>query len=154
MVHIVALGRNSAPSFLYNLDGHVGTGRQNSMDDVEFVRLGYYSMSRNPHAGNLSSDLKTAIGQMKPSGAFGPDLDAVIRAHERSRGGAQDGVVSPTPPNTPWKGRYDANHQWIVEVLLANLHDVAGGAYPRIDMLTGCGGTLRARIQQIFTIPG
>jgi len=154
MVQIVAVGRNKAPSFLYNIDAHVGTGRQNQLDDVEFVRLGYYSLLRNPRAGAIAAEVRAALTLLKPSGEFGADLDAVIRAHQRSRGGTQDGVVSPMPAGTAWKGRYDSMHTWIVEVLQANLHDLAGDKYPRIDTLEGCGSTLKARIKQIFTIPG
>jgi hypothetical protein len=153
MVHPMAHGQSgSSSSFWFNLDAKVGTGRENKLEDVEFVRLGYALMGQAA-AGQprITPRFRQAVAEMAPAGAFGPDLDLVIRAHEADRGGAQDGCVSPMPAQAVAMAvSYDGSHAYIAAVLNHYMRLANPDLFPRLDQYPDCGPSLRARIPQIF----
>lgn len=139
--------------FMFNIHSHVGTGMLNQLDDVEFCRLAYTVMRKlgvnsNPKSGALVA----AIANVKPSGPFGPDLDAAIRAHQAYQGGSQDGRVSPLTNPVMAETGYGGGHMWLVSIYDGNLSKQMPGAYPRLDLHPMCGPALRASVQKMFSM--
>lgn len=154
MVHVMpssSSGRG-AP-FFYNIDEHVGTGRANFPEDVEFVRFGYFALreAKSAKSAQARADLAAELAGLRPSGGFDTDLEAVIRAHERVRGGTQDGCVSPMRGYLSANhGTYDHKHSWIMVILNNWMIDLLGDRYPRLDAHGSCGPLLRSRMQAMF----
>lgn len=135
---------------MFNINAHVGVGQRNLLDDVEFSRMAYTAIGRDS-LFKIDDALRATIASLNPIGPFGPDLDAVIKAHERSRGGAQDGRVSPLPENTAaLGGHYDRKHGWIVMALNTALRDVYEQQFPRLDLVPGCGASLVQAMRSLF----
>jgi hypothetical protein len=138
------------PRFLFNIGGNVGPGCPNEQSDVQFVQLGYYAMVRDPkNSSLLTAEERTALGKIVPgaaySGAPQDPLTLAIKAHERSRGGTQDGHVSVVRSG----GTY-GKHTYIVVALNLSLVDTLKGDYPRLDKHPRCPVFLGSRIQKIL----
>jgi len=119
--------------FRWNLTTNVGRNQPNALDDVELVRFGYACAARNtlfPSRAEMANE----FSKMRTTGGYADDLQVVIDAHQKLRGGTQDGAVSVDRGGTfnP-KERYDNVHQWIIAVLNNNMLDIIGDIYPRID---------------------
>lgn len=97
MVQAISFKKQGLVRHAWNIDGKVGLSSPNKEDDVQFVQFGYFCMlSKFP---GLSAPEKTAFGAIvlgsRCTGVENDPLVLAIRAHQASRGGAQDGVVSP-----------------------------------------------------------
>lgn len=137
--------------FLFNIGANVGPRCPNDQADVQFVQLGYYAMVRDPKNSSLiSAAERAALMRVVPgasySGAAQDPLTLAIAAHEKSRGGAQDGHVSVVKGN----GGYDGQHAFIVVVLNLSLVDTMRGDYPRLDKHPKCPSLLRSKILSIL----
>jgi hypothetical protein len=136
--------------FRWNLTQNVGRNQPNVLDDVELVRFGYACMARNtrfPPKGALPD----VLAQMSSTGGYDDDLQSVIDAHEKSRGGTQDGCVSVDRSTQINKGVYDAaHHNWIIGALNNNMRDVVGDIYPRIDKSDFSGPGISAVVKKLL----
>jgi hypothetical protein len=138
------------PRFLFNIGANVGPGCPNDQADVQFVQLGYYAMVRDPkNSSALTAAERSALGKVVPgafySGAAQDPLTLAIIAHEKSRGGAQDGHVSPVRGG----GQY-GQQVFIVVKLNLSLIDTMSGDYPRLDKHPKCPGVLRGNVLRIL----
>jgi peptidoglycan hydrolase-like protein with peptidoglycan-binding domain len=139
--------------FMFNIHSHVGQGMPNRLDDVEFCRLAYYEMRKIRSSDTAkSAALVAAINAVKPSGPFGPDLDAAIRAHQAYQGGTQDGRVSPLMNPVMAETGYGGGHMWLVSIYDGNLSKQLATSYPRLDLHQMCGTALRASVQKMFNM--
>jgi hypothetical protein len=137
--------------FMFNIHAHVGNGMTNQLDDVEFCRLAYFEMRKlRPNSDPKSAVLVAAIAAVQPSGPFGPDLDAAIRAHQAYQGGIQDGRVSPLTNAVAAEKGYGGGHKWLVSIYDGNLCDQLKTSYPRLDLHPKCGMALRTAVQKMF----
>lgn len=136
--------------FLFNIGANVGPGCPNDQADVQFVQLGYYAMLRDPkNSSVLSAAERSALAKIVPgvtySGTAQDPLTVAIMAHEKSRGGAQDGHVS-VIRNGGGYGR----HAFIAVILNLCLIDTMKGDYPRLDKHPKCPSVLRSNILKIL----
>ncbi|MBR0696392.1 hypothetical protein [Bradyrhizobium lablabi] len=136
-------------SIMWNLSSEVGQGKRNNADDVELVRLGYFSMRKDPKAQTfLNQREKDALAKLRSKGPFDQDLDECIRAHQASRGGTQDGFISVAKYTEANTGLYDHKNRWIIIVLNTNmLHMIP--QYPRIDLSDDAGKDLSSSVASI-----
>lgn len=133
-----------------NVSGNVGPGGPNHPDDVQLVQLGYQSMLLSPVNQKLLSPAeREAFAKVKPgapySGAADDPLTVAIRAHEASRGGAQDGHVS-----VARGGSYDGKHSFIVIALNNAIRDTMTRDFPRLDKHPQCPPELRISVMKIL----
>jgi hypothetical protein len=144
MVDFVQLGQIN---FYFNVTAPVGVGQMNRVDDVELVRFGYKSMVKAAKVP-VDPQLKSLIDKMPYKGPFSDDVAAVIKQHEKVRGGTQDGRISRA---VTFHGTgYDGQHSWIIEVLSNNIRAATGKVFPRLDLDTDCGPNLKAGLVFIF----
>ena len=143
---------SSALVFRWNLTANVGKGQPNLAEDVELVRLGYLAVREDPKVPPRA-ELREPLSKLQPFGPYGPDLQAVIDAHQKIRGGTQDGIVSVAKisSTTTNVDHYDGIHTWIIVALDNKLHSLPGDIYPRIDKHPKCGPELKKKALKIFT---
>ncbi|WP_174280116.1 hypothetical protein [Sphingomonas bacterium] len=134
--------------FQWDLDANVGRNCPNRVEDVELVRFGYTCMKS---AADLTAQQQSTLAAMKNSGGYGPDLQAVIDAHESARGGAQDGRVSQLPKALTLTA-YDGQHMQILVALNANMRADDKANYPRIDKAAASGPVISAKSRSLFRI--
>jgi hypothetical protein len=127
----------------------------NKLDDVELVRFGYNCMRLNTRFPTTDPGLLSALKAMRRTGGFDQDLADVIVAHQRSRGGTQDGIVSVARISATSKNRerYDGAHSWIIVALDNNMVDVAADVYPRIDKHPDSGFGVSSAVKKVFDLP-
>jgi hypothetical protein len=143
MVKPLILNGQFGPKVFINLSANVGPQSPNKPDDVQFVQLGYLSMSQSPLLrGRLSQAEREAFGKIKPgafySGASDDPLTVAIRAHEAGRGGTQDGHVSVATGST-----YDGTHSFIIVPLNNAIRDMMVRDFPRVDKHPQCPAALK-----------
>lgn len=149
MVAAVFIRGGRSGSIMWNLTNEVGLGKANNLDDVELVRLGYFSMGRDPNAQPLLSQReRDALAKVRSKGPFDLDLDECIRAHEAGRGGTQDGFISVMKFTEVNSGRYDHKHRWIIMVLNSNMVGVIP-QFPRIDLSDDAGPQISSSVANI-----
>jgi hypothetical protein len=134
----------------WNLSADVGPGQPNRPDDVEFVRFGYFLMKDNPKAMNGPfAALKPVLQHVTPTGVFDNALAEAIRAHQRVRGGTQDGRISVARDNKFNLGAYDGKNTWIVFPLNNSMIELASNIYPRIDLHPQSGPAVSTSVRKI-----
>lgn len=138
------------PRFLFNIGANVGPGCPNDQADVQFVQLGYYAMLRDPkNSSVLTAAERSALSKVVPGAVYGgaaqDPLTLAIIAHEKSRGGAQDGHVSVARGG----GAY-GQHAFIVIKLNLSLIDTMRGDYPRLDKHPKCPSLLRNSVLRML----
>ena len=144
MVSPLILNGGNGPRVFLNISGNVGPGSPNRADDVQLVQLGYASMLLSPQAqGQLNQAERRAFAAVKPGvpyfGAADDPLTVSIRAHEASRGGAQDGLVS-----VARGASYDGGkHTFIIIALNNAIRDTMIQDFPRVDKHPQCPAALR-----------
>jgi hypothetical protein len=148
MVQAMVVPHNQA--LFWNLSSDVGPGQPNKTDDVEFVRFGYFLMKDNPKAmtGQFVT-LKPILQKVTPTGPFDNPLAEAILAHQRLRGGTQDGRVSVAKANNFNRGQYDGQHIWMVFPLNNTMIDMAPNIFPRIDLHPQSGPAVTATVRKI-----
>jgi hypothetical protein len=140
----------------WNIEANVGLHAPNQLLDVQLVQFGYLMMSMDPQARLQSFEREALAGlQVGPRCTGMPDdpLVKVIIAHQRSRGGVQDGRVSviATASGSYTEG---GTFTYIMAVLNNNMRHMAPAAYPRIDQDPRCPVDLRRAVAQIYGLPG
>jgi hypothetical protein len=134
----------------FNISANVGPNCPNRREDVEMVQFGYFAASM---ASDVPGDLKPVYSKVVPgatyTGAPGDPLTLAIAAHERSRGGTQDGHVS----KLHGTGAYNCHHQHLGMIMLALtncMRQLLGRDFPRIDKHPKCPAGLAASIRRTF----
>lgn len=140
MVKPIVIPTSDGPVYWWNLGANVGARSPNHPEDVQLVQFGYFCMLNNPrNASLLKPEERAAFAAVKigPSctGQENDPLVIAIRAHEKSRGGAQDGHVSVAPPG---QVVYDGVHTFILNVLVTNIRVVTKTDFPRFDKHPAC----------------
>jgi hypothetical protein len=142
--------------FFWNIDAKVGANAANKLLDVQLIQLGYVAMLASPaNKGKLSQAEVDAFSKIKPgancTGREDDLLVRAIRAHEASRGGAQDGVVSPLGQGHISYTDASGPHTLILLALNNSLRDVLGDSYPRIDLHADCPTDLKNLSRATFS---
>jgi hypothetical protein len=142
--------------FFWNIDAKVGVNAPNRSVDVQLVQLGYRAVFKSPfNAGRLTPAEVDAYINIQPgaicSGREDDPLVQAIRAHEQSRGGTQDGVVSPLGQGHIVYTDAAGPHALILVALNNSLKDMLGDAYPHIEKHPECPGELRSLAELMFS---
>ena len=151
MVSPLILTGSIGPRLFLNISGNVGPGSPNRPDDVQLVQLGYASLLLSPQAqGQLNQAERQAFAAVTPGAPYfgAPDdpLTLSIRAHEASRGGTQDGVVS-----VARAASYDGGKHTFIMIPLNNaIRDVMVRDFPRVDKHPQCPAALRVSVLLIL----
>jgi hypothetical protein len=145
MVQVLMTGHQ----FQWNLSQNVGPRQPNRSDDVEMVRFGYicFKDAVGP-TWDIPRKMQTELAALRPMGPFDEDLAVVIRAHQRHRGGTQDGVVSVQRSTSTQT--YDGQHRWIIAILNQAMLDATDDFYPRIDRHPQSGPVVSAAVKEIL----
>jgi hypothetical protein len=134
----------------------VGANAPNKSTDVQLVQLGYRALLKSPvNAGRLTAAETDAYSKIKLgatcSGREDDPLVRAIRAHEESRGGTQDGVVSPISQGHIVYTDATGPHALIIVALNNSLKDVLGDTYPHIDQHPECPAELKNLARGYFS---
>jgi hypothetical protein len=144
MVRAIASTRGQ---FGLNLDGNVGKGQSNKLEDVQLVQFGFYCLSKDSGASK-TPEQQAIYASVKLGSAFsGTPTDPLciaIATHQRAKGGTQDGVVSVLPNGFT---TYGSGHYRTFAYLLASIYVVTSDTWPRIDKHPACPAALRAVIK-------
>lgn len=138
--------------FFWTVDSHVGPSCPNVKEDVELVQLCIYchARSKNRSKSYTAAEVQ-ALMEVVPgapySGTSGEALTRAIRAHQRVRGGTQDGRVSPVQHSS---GMYVGGKMWMILALCNNIRDVYPHAWPRISLAPNCPPALTAACYRTF----
>lgn len=141
--------------FFWNIDTKVGLRSPNQPLDVQLVQFGYFAVLRSPvNQGRLSPEETDAFSKIALgtpcSGQEDDPLVRAIRAHEASRGGTQDGVVSPLSQGHVIYSDAQGQHALILVALNNSMKDILGDQYPRIDKHDQCPADLKALVGSYF----
>ncbi|WP_294532491.1 hypothetical protein [uncultured Rhodoblastus sp.] len=149
---VIAVVEQQGNFFRWNLSANVGPRQPNKPDDVELVRFGYFCMKQNVRIPP-KPELRPFLEKVRPIGPFDQDLADMIAAHERTRGGSQDGIISVAKISFSSNNgeHYDGVHPWIIVVLNNNMLTVVGDIYPRIDMHKQAGPEISKTVKNILT---
>ncbi|MFO1087064.1 MAG: hypothetical protein U1E21_21120 [Reyranellaceae bacterium] len=155
MVQSLIASTQSGNKFFYNIDAKVGAHAPNRVNDVQLVQFGYFAMLRSPkNANSLSAAERDAFGKIVlGSPCNGTDADPLvraIRAHQASRGGTQDGLVSELKPGHIAYTDRTGFHTLILVALNNSMRDVMAGRFPRIDLHESCPAGLKAFVKGLF----
>lgn len=150
---VIAVVEFQGTLFRWNLSSNVGPRQPNALDDVELVRFGYICLKQNLRFP-ADPSLRPSLNKLRPFGPFDEDLAEVISAHQKARGGTQDGIVSVariTGVGASKNELYDRRNTWIIISLNNNMLDITDDIYPRIDKHPQSGPTLSLKVKQILT---
>jgi hypothetical protein len=155
MVQTLIASGPKGSKFFWNIDAKVGVGAPNRATDVHLVQFGYFAMLRSPkNVHSLSAAERDAFGKIalgKPcNGTENDPLVRAIRAHEASRGGTQDGVVSELKPGHIVYTDGAGKHSLVLVALNNSMRDLMAGRYPRIDLNESCPGDLKNFVKGLF----
>ena len=157
MVQIFIAPVPSGKRFFYNIDAKVGVRAPNRELDVQLVQFGYFAMLRSPKNANALSTAerdtfsKIVLGTAC-NGTENDPLVRAIRAHEASRGGTQDGLVSELKPGHIGYTDTKGPHSLVLVPLNNSMRDVMGGRYPRIDLHDACPAKLKNFVKGLFEV--
>jgi hypothetical protein len=102
----------------------------------------------------LSAAEREAFAKVDPgkpcNGSENDPLVRAIRAHQASRGGTQDGVVTELKPGHISYTDKGGLHTLVLVALNNSMRDVMAGKYPRIDLHDSCPGDLKSFVQGLF----
>jgi hypothetical protein len=149
MVKVILLASASGKKrFFWNLDANVGVRSVNTDEDVALVQLGYFFMAQNGQGGPAEREI---FSQITPGEAYGgredEPLTKAIRAHQRTRGGTQDGHVSVITTKTGLYVDATGQHTYMLIPLVNNISDGDPDVFPRIDKLGDlCPAVLRTAV--------
>ena len=149
----MACGYMAPPRFWWNVDAHVGPGCPNKLEDYQLVQLGYASKAVDTQDTNSTPALRAIYAQVVPgsvyTGGASDPLTVAIKAHQKHRGGTQDGKISPIQSAS---GTYDGQHLWLIMALNNCILDVIGTSWPRLDAHPKCPAGLRAAVLRVFPV--
>lgn len=136
--------------FFWNVDANVGALSPNKPEDVHLIQFGYSLMSRLP---TIDADLRVIYARVRVgvacTGREDDPLIQAIRAHQRKRGGTQDGHVSPIRAGGQYSDS-DGPHTFMLTAINNNVFDSAPRVYPRLDLISGCPTLVSAAVLAVF----
>lgn len=146
MVTPVVVGAVGQRRFFWNLSTNVGAQSPNKPDDVQLVQLGYACASYDTF---YDAALRATFAAVVPGAPYSSQendpLTRAIRAHEKQRGGTQDGHVSVLKSMTD--ASYDGGaHNYIIVALNWQIRRQLPGNFPRLDKHPRCPSLLRAAV--------
>lgn len=138
--------------FTWNVHARVGPRCPNRVDDVQLVQFGYHCMARDSSSlTGLKPEeiaiLSTIVPGASYSGSPQDPLTLAIKAHQRLRGGAQDGNVSPIKNN---EGVY-GSHAWMIISLCISMMNVYPAFYPLVHKAPKCPAAFAAVVKRTFS---
>ena len=140
--------------FYWNVERHVGVGGANKVDDVQLVQMGYFCMAALK-SSEVPADMLAAAAKIQPGESYGggpgENLSVAIRLHQKLRGGAQDGVISPA---TNTQGTYAPHLFWMIISLDHNIADIVKENWPHLDQHPKCPAALAEAVKTTFRILG
>lgn len=141
--------------FFWELNSNVGINSPNGVEDVQLVQLGYINLAKS-NLAFVTPDLKEIFGKVKPGDTYKPvesdPLTIAIRAHQKARGGPQDGHVSVVTSKT---GNYTENgetHIFMAVTLIVAIAQQNASKWPRLDLIDKCPTKLAELVKAVFTI--
>jgi hypothetical protein len=152
MPRIFIAGPGQADLFFWNLTSDVGVRSPNLRVDVDLVQFGYFAMSQ----ANLSGDaafgrlIATVVPGSPYSGGPNEPLTLSILAHQKIRGGTQDGHVSPIHGTSINYKAPDRPHTFMIVVLVDFMRELMKTDFPRIDRHAKCPTELKKVVQSCF----
>ena len=145
MVTPVVVGSGENRRFFWNVSAKVGAKSPNKPDDVQLVQLGYLCAAADTfYDAALRATFAAVVPGAPYSGQENDPLTRAIRAHEKERGGAQDGHVSVLTTLT--NASYDGAHTFLIVSLNFHLRKCLPGNFPRLDKHPRCPSLLRAAV--------
>ena len=138
-------------SIAFTVSDRVGPRCKNSDEDVELVQFGYFAAASNVQT---KPALRPIFADVEPGakyvGALDDPLTIAIVAHQRDRGGTQDGVISVASTANE---RYRVGGGFVTFQVIAltnNLFDLAPLDYPRLDKHPSCPPKLKAAVIRLM----
>ncbi|MFO1161957.1 MAG: hypothetical protein U1E60_24175 [Reyranellaceae bacterium] len=156
MVHTLIASTPRGNKFFYNINAKVGARAVNRGIDVQLVQFGYFAMLRSPkNVGTLSVAERDAFSNINLGmPCDGTEMDPLvrsIRAHQASRGGTQDGLVTELKPGHISYSDATGLHTLMLVALNNSMRDLMEGRYPRIDLHDSCPADLKKFVTELFT---
>lgn len=146
----MAHGFIAVKRFFWNVDAKVGPSSPNKIEDVQLVQLGYHCASVGENTG-IPGELKAVFARVVPGAVYSGKLDdpltIAIKAHQKFRGGTQDGVIS-VMNNA--NAVYDGIHSWMIVALNNNIRDALGTNWPHLGRHPKCPAHLKAAAETVF----
>ncbi len=146
----VIIGSGAGCRFAWNLSANVGVSSPNQADDVQLVQLGYACAQYGTNFDAATRAIFAAVMPGAPySGQENDPLTRAIRAHQKHRGGTQDGHVSVMANLTA--PSYDGVHTFMMMSLNNLMIDQLKSDFPHIDKHAKCPPLLRAVVTKACT---
>jgi hypothetical protein len=139
----------------WNLSSNVGLKSPNNPDDVQLVQFGFFCMGL-PTSKISDPQFRGIYAAVVPGSRFAAiendPLQIAIRTLERSRGGAQDGHISPAPQQGFSYGDKTGRHAFLIGTIMNNAFDAVGAAvWPRLDKHPRCPPLVAAHVRAAST---
>jgi hypothetical protein len=150
MVSAVLVKKPGVQKFFWNLDANVGLASPNKTDDVQLVQLAYSIRARRLDLHPASKAAFAAVKVGAPcTGREDDPLVRAIRAHQRDRGGTQDGRVSTIRTTNGVYHDSGGEHSYMLTALINNIFDAMPDDFPRIDKHPSCPPALKASVLNV-----
>ena len=137
--------KETGDKFFWNIDANVGVASPNRVDDVHLIQFGYLIMST---AQATDPGLKPIFAAVKVgvpcTGREDDPLVKAIRAHQKGRGGPQDGHVSKLKTS---ETGFAPGHAFMLVAILNNIFDATAADFPRIDRHPLCPESVRTAVR-------
>lgn len=140
--------------FFWNIEKNVGPRSPNQAEDVQLVQFGYFAMA--PVAYDYfqnGEELKPIFAAVTPgapySGAPNDPLTLAIRAHQKRRGGIQDGHISAMKAGTTI---YPGGYMYLMSDFTRAMVRLMGNEFPRIDKHPKCPPLVRDGVKRAFNL--
>ncbi len=132
--------------FFWNINANVGLNSPNNPVDVELVQFGYFAAALSP---KVTPSLRPIFAAVTPGAAYTATRDdpltVAILAHQKTRGGTQDGHVSVIKGET-----YDGTHTFMLMTLVNAMRDLQPTDFPRIDKHPRCPLRVQTSVRLSF----
>ena len=154
MVSPVILKSKNSSRLLLTVDADVGLHSPNRQADVELVQFGYVFRLKDPTTRKSADEIAAAKLIRPGSPCTGRADDPLVRAivaHQKGRGGTQDGHVSPFSETHTQYSAADGPHLQM-GIALSNCIRDNFDLYPRLDLSTdpACPPSLKSVMLDIF----
>jgi hypothetical protein len=152
MPRIFIASPGNADLFFWNLTAAVGLKSPNLRADVDLVQFGYFAMSQAKISGDAAFGrlIATVVPGAPYSGEPSDPLTLSILAHQKTRGGTQDGHVSPIHGTSINYKAPDRPHTFMIVVLVDFMRELVGADFPRIDKHAKCPIELKKVVRSCF----
>lgn len=150
MVAPVVVGSGEQRRFFWNVSANVGVVSPNKADDVQLVQLAYACAAFGANFDPATRAIFAAVVPGAPySGQEADPLTRAIRAHQKHRGGVQDGHVSVLTNLVT--ATYDGKNSFMIVSLNTQMRQQLVGYFPRLDKHAKCPALVRAAVAAACT---